>query len=108
MATVITKDNLKSETNNPLTVIDFWAPWCGPCKMMKPIMDQLENEFKGQIHFGSLDVSHQQKLAEKYTVMSIPSLVIFEHGKAHEKVTGYYPKAPLAKFLKQKLAEINK
>lgn len=108
MATVITKNNLKAETDNPLTVIDFWAPWCGPCKMMKPVMNRLEKEFKGRIHFGALNVSHQQKLAEKYTVMSIPSLIIFEHGKAHEKVTGYYSYSALNSFLKQKVVEVNK
>ncbi|GLB47313.1 thioredoxin [Philodulcilactobacillus myokoensis] len=107
MATTITRDNLKRETNNLITVIDFWAPWCGPCKMMNPIMKQLENQFKGQIHFGKMNVENNQDIAMNYKVMSIPSLVIFKHGQAKEKVTGVYPKDKLAQFLDQKLAEVN-
>ena len=108
MSVMITPENLRAETANSLTVIDFWAPWCGPCKMMQPVMRQLEAEFKGQIHFGAMNVSHHQKTAEKFTVMSIPSLVIFEHGRAHEKVTGYYPKTALATFLRKKIAEVRR
>ena len=104
--TIVTRENLKAVTQNPITVVDFWAPWCGPCKMMAPVIRKLAVRFKNQIKFGTMNVNHNQDVAKRFKIFSIPSLVIFEHGRAHEKVTGYYPLTPLTNFLKQKLTEI--
>ena len=106
MSVTITRKNLKTETQNPLTILDFWAPWCGPCKMMDPVMHKLERKFSGRIHFGRMNVDHHWDLAKRYQIFSIPSLVVFEHGKAHEKVTGYYSFEPLAKFFRSKIKEV--
>ncbi|GAX04831.1 thiol-disulfide isomerase/thioredoxin [Secundilactobacillus pentosiphilus] len=104
MAVTITKANLASETATGLVLIDFWADWCAPCKMMDPILEQLEATYGDRIKFGKLNVEHNQDLAMNYKVMSIPSLVLFRDGKAVEKVTGLYPKEKLAKYLDRKLA----
>ncbi|WP_412989761.1 thioredoxin [Pediococcus siamensis] len=103
MAVTITSYNIEKETAKGLTLVDFWAPWCGPCKRLEPILDQLEPTYEGQIKFGKLNVDHQQEIAEKYKIMSIPALVLFRDGKAVEKVTGVYPKDKLAKYLDSKL-----
>lgn len=104
MATTITKDNLATETQEGLVLVDFWASWCAPCKMMDPVLEQLETDYGDRIKFGKLNVEDNQELAMNYKVMSIPSLVLFRDGKAVEKVTGLYPKEKLAAYLDRKLA----
>jgi len=89
-----------------LTVVDFWADWCGPCKMQTPALEALDEDYDGKIKFASLDVDKYQKIAEEFEIMSIPALVIFKNGKPTEKVVGFHPQASLKKYLDQKLAEV--
>ncbi|CAH0416790.1 thioredoxin [Periweissella fabaria] len=105
MAIEITQENLQEATANGVVVVDFWADWCGPCKIMNPILDNLETEFTEQITFGKVNVDGQTELAEEYHVMSIPSLVIFQDGVAKEKISGLYPQAKLSEYLAKKVAE---
>lgn len=105
MAIEITQENLQEATANGVVVVDFWADWCGPCKIMNPILDNLETEFAEQITFGKVNVDGQTELAEEYHVMSIPSLVIFQDGVAKEKISGLYPQAKLSEYLAKKVAE---
>lgn len=105
MAITITQENLSQATATGLVVVDFWADWCGPCKIMNPILDQLESDFADQITFGKVNVDGQTELAENYQVMSIPSLVIFQDGVAKEKISGLYPKAKLHDYLAKKVTE---
>ena len=106
MAVTITRENLAEETDNKITVIDFWAPWCGPCKIMDPVLEEMENQFGDQIHFGKLNVDNNEDIAKQYKVMGLPSIVLFKNGKAVEKVTGIYPKDKMAHYLNRKLAEM--
>ncbi|CAI2621126.1 thioredoxin [Apilactobacillus apinorum] len=106
MAVTITRENLAEETDNKITVIDFWAPWCGPCKIMDPVLEEMENQFGDQIHFGKLNVDNNEDIAKQYKVMGLPSIVLFKNGKAVEKVTGIYPKEKMAHYLNRKLAEM--
>ena len=105
MAIEASSENFDQEVQGPVTVVDFWAPWCGPCKMMAPAIDRLEKQFAGRIKFVKFNVDNSQEIAERYKVMSIPSLVLFKDGQAKEKVTGVYPEAKLAHYLNRKLAE---
>lgn len=105
MAIEANSENFDQLTAGPLTVVDFWAPWCGPCKMMAPVMDKLEQRFGGQIKFVKMNVDGNQEIAQRYKVMSIPSLVLFRDGKAKEKVTGVYPEAKLAHYFERKINE---
>nr|WP_225425678.1 thioredoxin [Lactiplantibacillus plajomi] len=89
-----------------LTVVDFWADWCGPCKMQTPVLEALDEAYDGQIKFASLDVDQYQAVAERFEIMSIPALVIFKNGQPAEKVVGFHPQAALKKYLNQKLAEV--
>ncbi|TPR24524.1 thioredoxin [Apilactobacillus micheneri] len=106
MSTEITRNNIKQETDNKITVIDFWAPWCGPCKIMDPVINQMEKQFADNIHFGKMNVDGNEDIAKQYKVMSMPSIVLFKNGKAVEKVTGIYSAKQMAHYLKRKLAEI--
>ncbi|GHP14827.1 thioredoxin [Lentilactobacillus fungorum] len=106
MSVQITPENLRTEVNNKLTVIDFWAPWCGPCKILDPILEELEKDYGDRMKFAKMNVDGNQAIAEKYHVLSVPSLVVFKNGQAVEKVTGVYPKEKLAKYFDQKLAEV--
>lgn len=89
-----------------LTVVDFWADWCGPCKMQEPVLEALDELYDGQVKFASLDVDQHQEIAQQFEIMSIPALVIFKNGQPAEKVVGFHPQAVLKKYLDQKLAEV--
>jgi thioredoxin 1 len=77
------------------TVVDFWAVWCGPCKMIAPILEELANEYDGKLQIAKLDVDHNSQSAMEYEVMSIPTLILFKNGQAVERIIGFMPKAKL-------------
>jgi thioredoxin 1 len=77
------------------TVVDFWAVWCGPCKMIAPILEEIANEYEGQLQVTKLDVDHNNMTAMQYGVMSIPTLILFRDGQPVERVVGFVPKDKL-------------
>lgn len=76
-------------------LVDFWAPWCGPCRMVAPIVEELAGEYEGTLTFGKLNVDENQQLAAQYGVMSIPTLLIFKNGQPVERLVGFAPKKEL-------------
>ena len=82
--------------NNPSLVVDCWAPWCGPCRMMSPVIDELATDLKGKITFGKLNTDENQDMAAKYQVQAIPTLLIFKDGKLADRKVGALPKKVLA------------
>lgn len=84
-------------------VVDFWAAWCGPCKMLAPIMEELEPSFKGKLHFAKINVDENEQLSREYGIMSIPCLVVFSGGKEIDRIIGLMPKAELKKMLDEAL-----
>jgi thioredoxin 1 len=99
--TTITDDNFQDEVlNSDLPVlIDFWAIWCGPCKMVAPIVEQLSTEYDGKAKIGKLDVDSNQQTSIKYGVRSIPTLLIFKSGELVETIIGAVPKAKIVEKL---------
>ncbi len=97
MATIITDQNFDSEVlNSELPVlVDFFAQWCGPCKMLAPIIDELASEWEGKVKIFKLDVDKSPETAQKYGVMSIPTLIFFKKGEEVERITGALPKDSL-------------
>lgn len=84
-----------------LAVVDFWAEWCGPCRMVGPIVDQLAAEYDGKAKVTKLDVDSNQKTAMKYNVRSIPTILFFKDGKLVDTVIGFAPKPALEQKFKQ-------
>jgi thioredoxin 1 len=80
-------------------LVDFWATWCAPCKMLKPVIDELAGEYEGRVTIAELDVDANPITASKFAVLSIPSLILFRGGKPADRIVGYKPKS----FLKQRI-----
>lgn len=94
MPTIITTENFKSEVldSDIPVLVDFWAAWCGPCKMLAPTIDQLAKEFEGKAKVGKVNVDDNQQLAAQFGIMSIPTIIIFKGGKVVEQFIGVQPK----------------
>jgi len=82
--------------NNTSLVVDCWAPWCGPCRMMSPVIEELATDLKGKITFGKLNTDENQDIAARYQVQAIPTLLIFKDGKLADRKVGALPKKVLA------------
>lgn len=78
---------------------DFWAPWCGPCKMMSPVLDKFESEFEDQLKVAKINVDENQQTAEMFAVMEIPTLILFRDGAAIDQVTGFRSKHQLKDWI---------
>lgn len=83
------------EKINGVVLVDFWATWCGPCKMIAPLVEQIADENEGKLTVGKLDVDANGNTAMKYGVMSIPTLILFKNGQPVERLVGYQPKERL-------------
>jgi len=94
---VLTEETFGSnvEKVKGVVLVDFWATWCGPCKMIAPIVEQIAQEQEGKLTVGKLDVDANAQIAMKYGVMSIPTLILFKDGQPAERLVGYMPKERL-------------
>ena len=106
MAVVLTDSSfdtevLKSET--PVVLADFWAEWCGPCKIVEPIVDELEKEYAGKIKIGKVNVDESQ-VSGRYGIMSIPTLMIFKKGQPVKSIVGAQPKENFKKAIDEALS----
>ena len=97
----ITGENFEEEVlkSDKPVLIDFWATWCGPCKMMGPVVEQLATEYEGRVKVGKVNVDEEMELAQKYQVMSIPAFLLFKDGKVEKQVMGARPKEDLEAML---------
>ena len=102
---VLTDSNFRSEvTKYPLILVDFWAPWCGPCRMVSPIIEQLAKEYSGRVAFGKVNVDECQMTAASFGIQSIPTMMMFKNGKAVDVMVGVMPKGQIEMKLKQQMS----
>jgi thioredoxin 1 len=101
----VTDGNFSDEIENGkgLSVVDFWAAWCGPCRMVAPVMEQLATDYTGKLKVAKLDVDANQQTAMKYNIRSIPSILFFKDGKHVDTVVGAVPKAYLERKIQEHL-----
>lgn len=105
MTVELTDKNFNAEVldDSGVVLVDFWAPWCGPCRMVGPIIDELASEYQGKAKIGKLNVDDNPATASKYGIMSIPTMLIFKNGEVVDQMVGVAPKAQLVDKLDEHL-----
>ncbi|WP_047985024.1 thioredoxin [Ornithinibacillus californiensis] len=95
----VSDQNFADETAKGLVLADFWAPWCGPCKMIAPVLEEIDGDMSEKVQIVKLDVDENQETASKFGVMSIPTLLLFKDGNVVDQVIGFQPKEALVELI---------
>lgn len=101
----LTDENFHETVARGLTLVDFWAPWCAPCRIIGPIVSDLSIQFEGKLKVGKLNVDDNRGTASKYSIRSIPTLILFRDGKIAEQIVGLRPKSAFEKLIQKHLAQ---
>jgi thioredoxin 1 len=99
-----TFDEVVLKSANPV-LVDFWATWCRPCQMVAPILEELTDEYAGKLTIAKLDVDQNQQTAQKYHVMSIPTMIVFKNGQPVKNIVGFKPKEKLKEELEEAMQQ---
>lgn len=96
---IVNKDELDAVIKDGVVLVDFFATWCGPCKMLSPVLEELSAEMEGKATIVKVDVDQSQELAMKFGIMSVPTMIIFKNGEAVKQLSGFMPKPQLENAL---------
>lgn len=97
----ITDNAFEAETKDGVVVVDFWAPWCGPCRMQTPVIETLSDQYDGRVDFLKMNVDEEQAVPQKFGIMSIPTLLIMKDGEVKEKLVGFHDENRLSAIIDQ-------
>ena len=103
MEVILTVENFETEVlkSEIPVLVDFWATWCGPCRMIAPVIEEIAEDYQGKLKVGKINVDEQGELAVKYGISSIPTLLLFKGGEVVKKTLGYMPKEAVVKFIEE-------
>lgn len=99
----VNESQFNTSIKTGVVLVDFSAEWCGPCKMIAPVLEQLSKEYEGKVNIITVDVDEEQNIAMRYSIMSIPTLMLFKDGKSVGQVVGFQSKPMLEKFIQRAL-----
>ncbi|WP_070121739.1 thioredoxin [Bacillus marinisedimentorum] len=97
----VTDQTFSNETTDGVVLVDFWAPWCGPCKMIAPVLEEIDSEMGDNLKIAKLNVDENQETAGRFGVMSIPTLLVFKNGEVVDQIIGFQPKEALTQTLQK-------
>ncbi|MEA2003887.1 MAG: thioredoxin [archaeon] len=108
MVANVNKENFEEEVLNSdkPVIVDFWAEWCGPCKILGPIFEKISEEYEGKLKFAKMDVDGNQEIAGKFSIQGIPSMIIFNKGKEAERLVGALPETLLKEKIDNALSNL--
>ena len=101
----LNSDNFDQETQGEPILVDFWAEWCGPCRAVAPVLDELAEEWDGKVRIGKLNLDDNREVAARFRVQGIPTFLLFKDGQLADQIVGVMPKAAFQKFIERNLEQ---